>query len=74
MEGLTGFEGRDGVGKTFCTKDHAADAQHVLVISQGLIKFIDLDVDASNVVYVSITRGYWSWPMLCRMGIKMGCT
>ena len=74
MEGSTGVEGLGSVVETVYFKDHAVDAQHVLVIPQGLSKVIKLDVDASNVVDVSNARRYWSWSLLCRMGIKMGCT
>ena len=74
MEGLTGVEGRGGLVNTVYDNDHAADVQRVLVIPQGLIEFIELDMDTSSIVYISIARRYWTWPMLCRMGIKMGCT
>jgi len=50
VEALPGFEGRDGVVYAVHAMGSASYPQGVLVVLQGLVKLVELDVDATNVV------------------------
>jgi len=50
VEGLAGVEGGGGVVEAVGAKDLAADAERILVVSEGLVELVELDVDTSDVV------------------------
>ena len=55
MEGLPGVKGGGGVVQAIEAKTSPADLQGLLVVCEGLLKLIALDVDAAHVVE---RRGY----------------